>query len=78
MSLERKDIRAKLDPDVHAALVVICEQKRLEVGEFIEREIESIVLRLIHEASVLAARTAHLGILGNGRDKPVKSGKNRE
>lgn len=69
MSLERKDIRAKLDPDVHAALVIVCEEKRLDIGEFIEREIESIVLGLLHDANVLATRTAHLGIAGKPKSK---------
>lgn len=78
MSLERKDIRAKLDPDVHAALVIVCEQKGLDVGEFVEREIEAIILGLIHDANVLVAKTGHLGIAGKPRDSRVKSGKARE
>lgn len=70
MALERKDIRAKLDPDIHAALVVICEEKGVDVGEFIEREITAIVVGLVHNATVLAERTAHLGISGKNREQP--------
>ena len=44
MSLERKDIRAKLDTDVHEALVKICERDSVDIGAFIEREIERCVM----------------------------------
>jgi hypothetical protein len=68
MTLDRKDVRAKLDPNIHAALVVICEERGLDVGEFIEREIAALVLGLVHDATVLAERTAHLGFSGKNRE----------
>lgn len=69
MALERKDIRAKLDPDMHTALVAICDTEHMDIGEFIERELTSIIRKRIHDANVLAAKTAHLGITGNRREK---------
>lgn len=75
MSLDRKDIRAKLDPEVHEALLAICEADRVDLGEFIEMEIERVVLKRVHDAQRIAGRTAHLGIAG----KPSgKSGKAKE
>lgn len=32
MTLPRKDVRAKLDPSMHAALVVVCETDQLDMG----------------------------------------------
>jgi hypothetical protein len=69
MSLERKDIRAKLDPKIHAALVAICEADRIDIGEFVEHEIEAVIRRRVHDANVLADKTSHLGITGNRREK---------
>lgn len=74
MSLERKDIRAKLDPDLHQALTVLCEVDDCDLGEFIEREIVRVILKRVHGASLIAERTAHLGINGSAREKPGTSG----
>lgn len=49
MSLERKDIRAKLDPDWHEALVKAAERDGLEIGEFVEREMVKILSERIHQ-----------------------------
>lgn len=68
MSLERKDVRAKLDPDLHAALHVLCEIDSVDLGEFIERELVRVIRQRVHDATVIAARTARLGISGNGRE----------
>lgn len=68
MSLERKDVRAKIDPDMHEALLVLCEVDQLDIGEFIERELVNIIRRRVHEASLIAQRTARLGIIGNRRE----------
>jgi uncharacterized protein YqfA (UPF0365 family) len=68
MSLERKDIRAKIDPDYHAALLVLCEADHVDLGEFVERELRRVIEQRVHAASLIAARTARLGITGNGRE----------
>lgn len=75
MALERKDIRAKLDPDMHAALSVLCDVDGCDLGEFIEREIVRVVLKRCHAASVIAERTARLGINGNVRESSGVAGK---
>jgi len=77
MSLERKDIRAKLDPDAHAALQVLCEVDQLDIGEFIERELVRVIYERVHAATVIAERTARLGITGNRRESEGTPGKSR-
>ena len=88
MSLERKDIRAKLAPDMHAALSILADVAGLELSEFIERELVQVIHDRVHAATVVAERAARLGITGNrrerqglagsGRDWPGKSGSSRE
>jgi hypothetical protein len=78
MSLDRKDIRAKLDADLHAALAVLCDVDGLDIGEFIERVVVREVRQRVHDASVIADRTARLGIAGSGRESAGTSGRNRE
>jgi hypothetical protein len=68
MSIERKDIRAKLDPEIHAALAVICDADGVELGEFIEREIERVVRKRVHDAQAIAGRLQGWGKSGSGRE----------
>ena len=68
MSLERKDVRFKVDADVHQAIAVLSEVAQADIGEWIEMVVIREVTRRIHEASVIAERTARLGITGSGRD----------
>lgn len=68
MSLERKDIRAKLDPDIHEALCAICEADDIDLGAFIEREIERLVRKRVHDAQTIAARIPRLGKSGSNRE----------
>lgn len=68
MALERKDIRAKLDADTHAALVVLAEVDQVDIGEFVEREMVRVIRDRVHAASVIADRTARLGISGITRE----------
>lgn len=68
MSLERKDIRAKLDPDIHEALTAICEADDIDLGAYIEREIERIVRKRVHDAQTIAAKVPRLGKTGSGRE----------
>lgn len=75
MALPRKDIRAKLDHEVHEALVVICDATGVDLGEFVEREIERAVRERVHAAQAIASRAPQLGITG----KPSgKAGSGRE
>lgn len=77
MSLERKDVRAKLDPDTHAALVVLAEIDQLDIGEFVERELVRVINERVHAATVIAERCARLGISGNRRESAGKTGSGR-
>ena len=53
MSLERKDIRAKLDPDLHAALKAICDELGLPAEQRVRRRVVQEVPRAEHVAQVL-------------------------
>lgn len=70
MTLERKDVRFKLAPDVHGALAVLAECAQVDIGEFCELLIQREVLRRVHEASVIADRATRLGIIGKDREQP--------
>ena len=88
MSLERKDIRAKLDADRHAQLRAICEIEGVDMGDFIEAVLLPVIERRVHDAIELAGRLRRLGITGNekplagisgsGREQPGISGSGRE
>lgn len=78
MSLDRKDIRAKLDPDMHAALTFLAEIDQIDISEFIERELGRVVRSRIHDATVVAERAAHLGITGNRRVSQGSAGNRRK
>lgn len=75
MSLERKDVRFKLDPDLHQALTVLAECAGCDIGVLVEQVVVGEVRRRVHEASVIAERTARLGFSGSGRDLPGVTGK---
>lgn len=68
MSLPRKDIRLKVDADVHQALTVLCDFDGLDIAAFIEREIVRIVHERVHAATIIAQRTSGLGISAHDRD----------
>lgn len=72
MALDRKDVRAKLDHDDHAALVVICEADHIDIAEFVEQELLRVIRQRVHAANVIAAGTADLGITGIRREAPGK------
>lgn len=75
MSLERKDVRFKLSPDMHQALAVLAEIAQVDIGEFVELVVQREIVRRVHDASVIAERTARLGISGNSRELPGTTGK---
>lgn len=65
MSLERQDVRAKLDHDDHRALVRICDLDGVTIGEFVERLLVPVIRKRIHDANVLARDFPVAGITGN-------------
>lgn len=76
--LTRKDIRAKVDPDVHTALREICDVEGVEISEFVERLIVREVRECVHRANLISEKTRHLGFVGNRRSKRGSSGSGGE
>lgn len=78
MCLERKDIRAKLDPDLHAKLKAICELDGVEMSDWVERVIVPVIEKRAHDAIALAERLQRLGFSGTEKPAPGKSARGRE
>ena len=70
MSVDRPDVKVRLDPQYHRALKRICDFKGLTMGEWIEDVVVARLREIVHEASVIAESAPDLGISGNGREKP--------
>lgn len=68
MALDRKDVRAKLDANMHKALTVISQADQLDIGEWVERLIVGELRKRIHDAQSIADETKDLGITGNNRE----------
>jgi hypothetical protein len=67
MALDRVDVRAKVDPDMHEALVAICDAKGVTLGEFIEALLVPEIKRLVHEANVIADKLRRTPASGSNR-----------
>jgi len=76
--LDRKDVRFKLAPDAHAALAVLAEIAQVDIGEYVEQIVAREVVRRVHDATVIAQRTARLGIAGSVRESQGIAGNGRE
>jgi hypothetical protein len=72
MSLERKDVRAKLDPAWHGVLSVVSAADGKDIGEWVESVIVGELRRRVSEATVIASAVERLGISGNERDTQYK------
>lgn len=72
MALERKDIRAKLDPEMHSALKAMCDLEGVDMGEWIEAQLVPVIKKRIHDATVLAAEFQRLGITGSARENGAR------
>lgn len=68
MSLERKDVRFKLAPDLHQALTVLADVAALDIAEFVETIVVREVCKQVHAATLVAERTAALGLNGKARE----------
>lgn len=55
MSLDRKDVRVKLDVDWHAALTGVAEADQCDIGEWVEKLIVKSLRERFDNASVLMA-----------------------
>lgn len=78
VSLERKDIRAKLCPDKHAELQIIAECDGRDMGEIVEEVICAWIKQRVDAATLLTDRLARLGKPGNNREFPGKTGNGRD
>ena len=78
MSLERKDIRAKLSAERHAQLHAICDVDGVDMGDFIESLLVPVIDKRIHDAIALVSRLQHPGISGHARECHGTSGSARE
>ena len=68
MALERKDVRLKLDADMHAALKAICDVDEVDVGVYIELLLVPVIKKRVHDAMLLASKIPRPGITGSGRE----------
>lgn len=77
MSLDRKDIRSKLDPDLHAALKIFADLDGVTEAQFIEDIVVPVLRRRIADATLAAEKLASAGFTGRRRDDAGKSGRSK-
>ena len=75
MSLDRKDLRVYMDPEIHAALNVLAQVDGLEPAKLCEAVLERYVLDRVHAATVIASAPA---VAGLSRIRPVSPGLDRQ
>lgn len=68
MSIERKDVRVKLDADWHAALAGVAEADQCDIGEWVENLIVRSLRERFDNASVLMSIAQRSGISGRARE----------
>lgn len=74
MSLDRKDLRVYLTPEVHQALLALADIDRLEPAKLAEQVLEQYVVDRVHAAMVIAQR---VDVAGLARIRPVSPGSAR-
>lgn len=70
--LERKDVRIKLDHDIHAACKAVAETEGMEIGEWVETVISAVVIKRVHSASLVVERLTASGSIGTFGEGPGK------
>lgn len=75
MSEPRKDVKVYLDPEVHAALKVICEKRDIGLGEYIESIVAPHVRSYVDDVMVMAEEFRRSGI---SRETQESAGKSRK
>lgn len=68
MSLDRKDVRFKIDPDRHDVLARIARADDVEIGEWVEALVAAEVDRQLHRATIVAGSLPAPGKSGSGRE----------
>lgn len=68
MTLERKDVRLKLDHDMHAAAKALGDACGMEIAEWCESVLVGIIRKRVHEAMVVVHHLDESGSIGTFRD----------
>jgi hypothetical protein len=68
MTLERKDLRLKVNPDDHAAMRLLTDVMGMDLCDWAEAVLVREVRRELHAAMMLADEARRLGIDGNSRE----------
>jgi len=56
MTLDRKDVRIKLDAEMHSQLVCLADVDAQEIGAWVEALVVAEVQRRVHDARLIAER----------------------
>ena len=68
MTLERKDVRLKLDHDMHAAAKALGEAQGMEIAEWCENVLVGIIKKRVHESIVVVSALTDSGAIGTFKD----------
>jgi hypothetical protein len=68
MTLDRKDVRLKLDAEIHAQLVCVADVDALDIGTWVESLVVAELTRRVHEARLIAERFPRLPNSGSDRE----------
>jgi len=66
MTLPRKDVRFKLDNDMHEALSILAEMDNVNFDKWVEAVICRAIRNRVSAANMLARRVERLSLSGNG------------
>lgn len=68
MSEPLKSVHVRLSPDLHAAVKVMAQARKIEISEICEELINEVVMGKFHGLKVAADEMARLGLSGRRRD----------
>jgi hypothetical protein len=66
--LDRKDVRLKLDHDIHAACKAIAETEGMEIAEWVEVVISGVAIKRVNMATLVVDRLTTSGSIRTFRD----------
>jgi len=72
MALDRKDLRTKVDEEVHRALKILLKASGKTEAKYLEEIVVPVILQRIHDATVIAAEATLAGITGKNRESQGK------
>lgn len=75
MSLPRKDVRLKISPEAHAALVALAEFHEKDISEFGALLFEKTLVGELHVMKIQAERMARWGKRGNSGESEGLTGR---